>query len=102
MNDYNNFNYIGVILLGFAHFIMLIGSIILVIKQKSLGSFLILTGSTLVVITALGGFLWVLIAKHQGVESILQITAALNIFKGLSHTVLAIGVIIFARALGKK
>lgn len=88
--------YIGQIISGLATFIILIATIILFIKKRTLATWVILIGYILVVITYIASLLISVFAGRESMDTILIVQGASSIAQSLSYLIFAIGLILLA------
>ncbi|NMH89475.1 hypothetical protein [Flavivirga algicola] len=100
-NDFFNSAIIGTIFSGISHILLLIGSIIILNKQKTTASFLILLGAIFMILTSLIGILWPVLSQGN-YEKVLEVQGIISIISGLSYFIFALGILLFAVQLIKK
>ncbi|MBF8151392.1 hypothetical protein ITJ86_15910 [Winogradskyella sp. F6397] len=88
--------YIGQIISAVSIVIVLIATIILFIKKRSLATWLILIGYVLVVITYVAKLFVSVFAGREGMDTLLLTQGISSIVQNLSYLIFAVGLIIFA------
>jgi len=86
--------YIGQIISGLTTFLILIATIILFVKKRTLATWIILIGYSLVVLTYISGLVVNIYAGSKSVETLLVAQGISNIIQSLSYLIFAIGLII--------
>ena len=87
---------IGQIINSISTFILLIAAIILFVKKKTLGTWLILIGSFLVFITYVGSLLLNIFTVAKRIDMILTVQGISSIVQNLSYSIFAIGLMVLA------
>ncbi|MFD1614410.1 hypothetical protein [Gelatiniphilus marinus] len=87
---------------GLIHLIILIASILIVVKNKSVAAILLLIGSLLVSMGFAGGFIYNVLAAQKGPEAIVNAQVTLSFFNAFSFLVFGIGLFLLALNYYKK
>lgn len=81
---------------GLVHLIILMASIIMLVKKRTIGTILLLLGSLLSSIGFTGGFIFNAIAAKKGTEALLDAQVTLTFFNAFSFLIFGIGVLLLA------
>ena len=87
---------IGPIISSFSTLIVLVASIILFIKQRTLATWLILIGNILVCITYIGSLIINIFAGRENIDTLLLTQGISSIAQSISYLIFAIGLIVLA------
>ena len=87
---------IGSIISVFSTLIILMASIILFIKKKTLATWIILIGTISVFITYIGNIILNVFASRGSMDTLLLLQGVSNIVQSLSYLIFAVGLIILA------
>ena len=87
---------IGQIIGGLATLILLVASIILITKKKTLATLLILIGNILLLITSIASPFANIIAGQESMETIVMTQGILVNVRSVSYVIFAIGLLLFA------
>ena len=99
VDDVINSAFIGMFLSGLAQLLILIGCIIIVIKQRSLNSYILLMGIISMILVSVGGIIWPLLASKEGPEKLIEVQGTLSILSGLAYLIFSFGVLLLATNL---
>ncbi|RDY61295.1 hypothetical protein [Flagellimonas nanhaiensis] len=92
----------GGVLNGIAQLVVLIACIILVIKQKSGSTIMMLVAQILGIFVSVGGFTWTALSAQVDPESVLTASKTMALLGPLPHILFAIGLIWFVYSNVKK
>ncbi len=76
---------------GVIHLIVLVATIVLIIKKRSMATLLLFIGSLLTSLGFIGGFIYNAIAAKDGAEALLNAQVYLNFFSVFSFFLFGIG-----------
>ena len=96
MNEHLEGFIAGGVLLWLGYLVLLVGTIVLCVKSKSIGSYIMLIGIVLMMVVGVLSLLWPALAAEAGPERILEIQGYNSILGGLSNLVFGVGVLVFA------
>lgn len=89
--------YAGYVLQALGLLILLAACIILVIKQKSLATIMMLLGTVLTIILSIGGILWNwFAARNDGALGVIEAQGLQSLFGGLANLLFVIGLLLLA------
>ncbi|MDC6364992.1 MULTISPECIES: hypothetical protein [Flavobacteriaceae] len=94
-NTHTIFYAAGGVLNGIAQLIVLIACIVLVIKQKSGATILMLIAQILGLFFSIGGFAWTGLSAQLGPESVLYASKMTAVLSPIPHILFAIGLLLF-------
>ncbi|WP_418636680.1 hypothetical protein [Winogradskyella sp.] len=86
--------YTGQIISALSTFIVLIASIILFIKKRTLATWLILIGSVLVILTSVASLVIRVFSSAESVDTLLLIQGISIIIQNVSYLIFSVGLII--------
>ncbi|PIA82143.1 hypothetical protein BFR04_12650 [Gaetbulibacter sp. 4G1] len=81
---------------GLVHLTILIATIIMLAKKRSIATFLLLVGSILNSIGFAGGFIYNAIAAKNGTEALLSAQVTLTFFNAFSYFIFGIGLLLLS------
>ncbi|WP_034040705.1 hypothetical protein [Wocania ichthyoenteri] len=87
---------------GLVHLIVLIASIIMFAKKRTIATIVLLLGSVLTSIGFIGGFIYNAIAARNGTEALLDAQVTLTFFNAFSFFIFGIGLFLLALNFNKK
>lgn len=87
---------------GLVHLIILVASIILFVKKRSVAAIFLLLGSLLTSIGFAGGFIYNVLAAQKGPETLVNAQVTLSFFNAFSFMVFGIGLLLLAISFYKK
>ncbi|NRR92312.1 hypothetical protein HSX10_12110 [Winogradskyella undariae] len=87
---------IGSIISVFSTLIILMASIILFIKKKTLATWIILIGTILVFVTYIGNIILNVFASRGNMDTLLLLQGVSNIIQSLSYLIFTVGLTILA------
>ncbi|MEO9511370.1 MAG: hypothetical protein ABJN84_05590 [Flavobacteriaceae bacterium] len=102
MENLENYFIVGGILGGLGQLLFVVGCILLMIKVRNKGTFLMLTAAVLSVLFSLGSFLWPYYAAQHGADFLARTAGVLNVLGQLPFILFTIGLLLFGMTLGKK
>ena len=89
--------YLGYALHALGHLALLVACIILVIKQKSLATIMMLLGTVLTIIFTIGSLFWNrFVASNDGALSLIEAQGLQVLFGGLANLLFVIGLLLLA------
>ena len=90
------------VLNGLVHLVILIASIILIVKKRSVATILLFIGSILTSLGFIGGFVYNTIAVQNGTDVLLKAQVVLNFFSVFSFFIFGIGFLLLVLKNFKK
>ena len=102
MENHTFFYAAGGILNGIAQLVVLIACIVLVIKQKSGSTLMMLVAQILGIFVSVAGLTWTTISAQLGPESVLRASKTMALMGPLPHILFAIGLLWFVYSNVKK
>ena len=100
--DHTIFYAAGGVLNGIAQLIVLIACIVLVIKQKSGSTILMLIAQIMGIFVSIGGFTWTALSAQLGSESVLRASKLMALMGPIPHILFAVGLLWFVLSKVKK
>ena len=95
MEDFLPSYAVGAFLNGLTQLIILIGCIILILKQKNLANLLLLLGIILMFMLSIAGIIWPITVKGSP-EDLLSIQGTLAVLRGIAYLIFGIGFLLLA------
>jgi hypothetical protein len=87
---------------GIIQLVVIVACIILVAKQKSSATILMLVGQILALLFSMGGYVWNFVAARDGVDSLLMANKIMALLGPLPYAIFAIGLVLYATNQVKK
>lgn len=81
---------------GLVQLIILVASIVILVKKKSIATVLLFVGTLLNIIGFVGGYIYNAIAAQNGTEAILDAQVTLHFFNAFSLLVFGVGLLLLA------
>lgn len=92
---------VGSAITGLAYLLLLVGTVIVFVKRKDLGSGLLLAGSLASFICYIISYLGIIWASGAGVDTLLKAQGILSVISGLAYLIFAMGMVVLGLQLRK-